>query len=173
MKPIITRTWAPKGQTPIIKTASLRWERRSVVGLIKCRPKGQTPKLYLRIFKNTISSKEVIRFFKDLKRHIKRGKLILLWDRLPAHRSQETTAFLDSQKKWLLVEWFPAYAPELNPLEYLWSCGKKKDLANLYTQTLTDLDWAIRKFKGRVRGSPNLLTGFLNASQLFKKELAS
>lgn len=166
LKPPIRRTWAPKGQTPVIKTGFIRWLRRSAIGLIKSKPDGSNPKLYLQIFKETIGSKEIIRFIKGLRRHIK-GKMILLWDRLPAHRSKELKDFLKSQKDWLEIEWFPPYAPELNPLEYLWSTGKNKDLANLYTETLVDIDRAIRRYKQRLRRHPNLLTGFLKASTLF------
>lgn len=166
------RTWAPRGQTPIIKTSAVRWLRRSVIGVIKSSPRGRQPKLYLRIFKGTIGSKEIIRFIRELRRHIK-GKMILLWDRLPAHRSKELKAFLEAQKHWLTIEWLPPYAPELNPVEYLWSTGKKKDLANLYADTLVDIDRAIRRYKQRVRRRQDLLTGFLKASTLFKKELAS
>lgn len=172
MRPTVRRTWAPKGQTPILKSTAIRWLRRSVIGLIKCTPFGRKPKLYLRIFKGTISSKEIICYLKELRRHIK-GRVILLWDRLPAHRSQELKEFLESQKHWLEIEYFPVYAPELNPLEYLWSTGKHKDLANLYAETLTDIDAAIRRYKQRLRRQPGLLTGFLKASTLFDKELTS
>ena len=172
LRPNLRRTWAPKGQTPILKAEVFALEKRSVIGLIKCTPSGRKPKLYLRIFKKTISSKEVIRFFKELRRHIK-GKLILLWDRLPAHQSKATKEHIDKQKSWLQVEYFPPYAPELNPVEYLWSSGKNKDLANLYAETGTEIDKAIKQYGRRVRGSPNLLKGFLKVSTLFNKELAS
>jgi len=167
LRPIVRRTWAPKGQTPIIKTSAVRWERRSVIGVITCTPKGRKPKLFLRIFKGTISSKEIIRFFKELVRHLKGRKLILVWDRLPSHRSKEMKEFLKTQKKWLKIEYLPPYTPELNPLEYLWSSGKNKDLANLYAENMVDIDKAIHRYKSRLRRQPHLLAGFLKASTLF------
>lgn len=170
-QPTVRRTWAPRGQTPIIQSTGSR-ERRSVAGTITCTPSARKSKLYLRIFKGTISSTEIIRYIKELRRHIK-GKLILLWDRLPAHRSGEVEEFLESQKHWLQIEWLPPYAPELNPTEYLWSTGKQKDWANLYAETTNDLDVAIRKYGRRVRRNPDLLKSFLKKSTLFDKELAS
>jgi transposase len=166
LRPIVRRTWAPKGQTPILKSAAIRWLRRSVAGLIKCSPLGRNPELYLRIFKDTIRTKEIILFLKEIRRHIK-GKLILLWDRLRSHRSKELKEFLETQKHWLMVEYLPPYAPELNPVEYLWSAGKKKDLANLYAETLTDIDASLRRYKRRIKRHPKLLTGFLKASTLY------
>jgi len=38
----------------------------------------------------------------------------LVWDRLGAHRSWLTKIHLADQKRWLEVEWLPAYAPELS-----------------------------------------------------------
>ena len=124
----------------------------------------------MRIFKGTVRSGEVIRYLKELRRHIT-GKIILVWDRLPAHRSKAVQSFLESQKKWLFIEWLPPYAPELNPVEYLWSAGKQKDLANLYTESIGDVDAALRRYRRRIGRQPTLLTGFLKASTLFKKEL--
>lgn len=75
--------------------------------------------------------------------------------------------FLETQKRWLKIEYLPPYAPELNPLEYLWSSGKRKDLANLYAEKLTDIDKAVYRYKSRLRRNPQILTGFLEASTLF------
>jgi transposase len=51
-------------------------------------------------------------------------KVVLLWDGLSAHWSQKMRAHLEQQRDWLTVERLPAYAPELNAVEYLWAnCG--------------------------------------------------
>lgn len=171
LRPVIRRTWAPKGQTPVICTTG-SWKKRSVIGIITCTPLATQPKLYLRIFKGTVGSKEIIRSFKGLRRHLKGNKMILLWDRLPAHRSDEVKDFLKTQREWLEVKKFPAYAPELNPLDYLWSPMKTRDLANLYLEAIDDIDSCIRKSARRIQRRPDLITGFLKASKLFEKELS-
>lgn len=168
-KPSVRRTWAPKGHTPLIFSPG-SGKSRSVVGLITATPYGRKPKLFLRIFPRTIRSGEVIRTLKELRRHTP-GILVLIWDGLKAHTSQATRRFLKTQRSWLRVYRFPAYAPELNPTEYLWSCGKNKDFAHLYVDTMDDLDIHIRKYKRRIRRQPDLLTGFLKKSSLFSKEL--
>jgi transposase len=53
----------------------------------------------------------------------------LLWDGLPAHRSTAMRAWLNTQRHWLVVEHLPAYAPELNPTEGLWSSLKAVGLS--------------------------------------------
>lgn len=165
-RPTVRRTWSPKGQTPIIESTG-SWKRRAATGLITCTPTGRKPKLFLRIFKESITYKEVIQNLKEIRRHIK-GKLLLIWDGLPSHRKKEVKEFLETQRSWLQVERFPAYAPELNPVEYLWSTGKNTDLANLYlSDGLEDIDTAVRKYKRRIQRNTDILKGFLKASTLY------
>jgi transposase len=118
------------------------------------------------MFRGAVRNPDFIHFLKRLRRHLRR-KLILLADRLPAHRSKNARQYFKSQKHWLTIEWFPAYAPELNPVEYLWSASKRKDFANFCPETSALLDKRIRQSIRRIRRKPNLLTGFLKASQLF------
>ncbi len=54
-------------------------------------------------------------------------KATLLWDGLPAHRSKVVRAWLRRQRSWLVVEPLPGYAPDLNPVEALWSNLKGVD----------------------------------------------
>lgn len=171
LKPTVRRTWSPKGQTPIIQSTG-SWRSRSIIGIITSTPNGRKPKLFLRIFKHTIKSPDIVRAVKELRKHVK-GTVILLWDSLSAHTSGETTEFLKNQKDWLTVKRFPTYAPELNPPEYLWSTMKGRDLANLSPNKIKDLDIHIYNSKKRIQRRPDLLNGFLKESSLFKKELSS
>lgn len=169
-RPTVRRTWAPRGQTPVISSTG-SWKSRSLIGIISCTSRGRKPKLFLRIHARTIRSREVTHAVKELRRHL-RGIIFLLWDGLKTHTSKETRAFLKTQRHWLRIYRFPAYAPELNPTEYLWSVGKNKDLVHLHVDTVNDLDTHIRRYKRRISSRPDLLTGFLKRSTLFKKELS-
>jgi transposase len=77
---------------------------------------------------------------------------ILVWDQLPAHRSTDMKAWLAAQTGWLQVVELPGYAPELNPVEPMWSAVKGKDLANYAATDLADL-WrcSCRKPNGSYR----------------------
>jgi len=46
-------------------------------------------------------------------------KMLLIADRLQAHKTPEVLAWLEGQQSKIEVFWLPAYAPELNPVEYL------------------------------------------------------
>lgn len=142
-----------------------------MTGLITVKPLAKNPKLYLQISKKPLKSKTFIGFLKHLRHHL-RGKMILVIDRLSVHRAKETTRFLKTQEKWLTVKWFPSYAPELNPVEYLWSAAKRKTLANFSPDTIEELEFQFKRGIRRIKRRPDILTGFLKASGLFKKELS-
>ncbi len=164
-RPTTRRTWSPKGATPII-TGTASWKTYSAIGLITCKPKGSKPKFFLRLFDKTIDRYKVMRFLKELRRHIK-GKLILIWDGLAAHRAKETTEYLKTQKHWLTVERFPSYAPELNPVEYVWSNSKRRELANFCPDGIDDLKKQTKRCVRRLQRNPNMLKKFLRASMLY------
>ena len=65
----------------------------------------------------------------ELRRFLAGEKATLLWDGLPAHRSKAMAAFLARQRDWLVVERLLGYAPDLNPVEQVWSSLKGNELA--------------------------------------------
>ena len=75
-------------------------------------------------------------------------------------------AWLNRQRSWLVVERLPAYAPELNPVEGLWSSLKTVELANLTGPSLAEvIDQAHRGIE-RVRHTPHLAYSFLRRTGL-------
>ncbi len=87
------------------------------------------------------------------RRHVT-GPVVVVWDRLAAHRS------------WLTVEYLPAYAPELNPLEYLWSTLKGKDVANYPADSIEQLDGHLRRSVRRVRRRRDMGLSFIKHATL-------
>jgi transposase len=107
-----------------------------------------------------------LKFLKELKIHMHGQKLLLFVDGLPSHRAQKVKEYLSIQKSWLRIERLPSYAPELNPIEYLWGAMKKKHLGNARTRGISALAGMIKKAKRKMNNS-ELLNGFLKASGLF------
>jgi DDE superfamily endonuclease len=87
-------------------------------------------------------------------------KATLLWDGLPAHRSQAMGAWLRRQRHWLVVEPLPADAPELNPVEPLWASPKGMELANLAGDTLDEVIAAAERGIARIRAAHHLAFSF-------------
>ncbi|NMC85725.1 MAG: IS630 family transposase [Anaerolineaceae bacterium] len=108
----------------------------------------------------------MIEFLKHLRRDFPRGKVILIWDGLPAHKSRLMRDYLDSQSRWLQVERLPGYAPDLNPVEPLWGNIKGRELANRCAEGLGDAAAALRRGMARVRRTPSLARGFLRHAGL-------
>jgi transposase len=50
--------------------------------------------------------------------------------------------YVDSTEGEIVIETLPAYAPELNPVEYLWAWLKRHALANFCPETLDELHCA-------------------------------
>jgi transposase len=73
-----------------------------------------------------------------LLRHLP-GKLLVVWDGLPAHRARVVGDFIRAQQGRLAVEWLPGYAPELNPLEYIWGYWKHHELPNFCPRDFAQL----------------------------------
>jgi transposase len=102
----------------------------------------------------------------ELRRFLGGEKATLLWDGLPAHRSTTMRAWIRTQRSWLVVERLPAYAPELNPVEGLWSTLKAVELANLTSLTLAEVIRQANEGIQRVRRTPYLAYSFLRRAGL-------
>ena len=88
-------------------------------------------------------------------------KATLLWDGLPAHRSKVVHTWLRQQRSWLVVEPLPGYAPDLNPVEGLWSSLKGVELANLAGERLDEVIAAAQRGIQRIRQTHHLPFSFL------------
>lgn len=166
-KPTVRKTWAPRGKTPILKVPG-GWTTRSVIGLITCSPEGNRPRLYFEALKGSVNAERFLAFLKQVKRRMGGRKLILVIDNLRVHKAKVVKEYLAQEKHWLTVEYLPPYAPELNPSEYIWSSGKRKDFGNADIENGKELDRRIRECGERASGDSKLLGGFLRASTLFK-----
>jgi hypothetical protein len=137
-----------------------------MVGIIITTPAGRNVRLFVRTIAGGLTAQETVRFLTELKRHMRGRKLLLIWDGLPAHRAQIVQRWLRRNASWLRVERLPAYAPELNPIEYCWGTMKKKHLGNLRADGMPALGHALRRAK-RAMNDSELLRGFLRASELY------
>lgn len=125
---------------------------------------------YFRLFPGTIRSPQVVEFLGLLLRHIP-GKLIVIWDGLRQHRSRMVREFVEEQGGRLALEYLPAYAPELNPVEYLWGYWKKHELPNFCARDFVHLSEVARLALRRMRRRPRLVRSFWRQASLFPPSL--
>ncbi len=127
---------------------------------------GLHAKLYFQVYEEAITSAEVIRFLKHLLHHIP-GKLLIVWDGAPIHRSKVIKQFLsDGAAARIHLERFPGYAPELDPEEGIWRHLKRVELRNLCCQNLKEIRRELRAACQRLRQKPHLIESCLRHSGL-------
>jgi transposase len=164
-KPFVCYTWAKRGHTPILLSTG-GWKHRTLVGTVLCRPDGTRARLVFTIQKKAMRARTFIRYLRKLKAHQRGRHLTLFLDGLPAHRAKLVGGWVAANTQWLEVHRFPAYAPELNPAEYVWSAVKRKDLGNRIAQTMTALERRLRQAMHRVAETA-VLRGCLKRSGLY------
>lgn len=165
-RPSVRRTWAPRGQTPVL-VAPFNWKRLSAIASLITTPAARRVGLCLRLQPGTVKQPQVLAYLKALKQHVRGRTVILLWDRLPAHRGRQVQAWIAQQSKWLSTEYLPPYAPELNPVEYFWSHLSRTDMAQFVGEDLDAVRRQARTAACRVRHRSDLGRAFLKHSGLF------
>jgi transposase len=158
-RPQRCRTWAPRGQTPVLQY-HFNWKSLSAIAGVTWW------NFYFRLFPGAIPSPQIIQFLAHLLRHIP-GKLLIVWDGLPGHRSRAVWQFVQQQRGRLWLEYLPGYAPELNPVEYLWSPWKQHELPNFCPTTFGQLSASARQALRRMRRRPTLVCAFWEQAELF------
>jgi len=161
-RPHRVRTWAPQGQTPVLRF-NFNWKSLSAIAGLTLR------NFYFQLHAGAIKGAQVVGFLRALHRQIP-GKILLIWDGAPIHRSRLVNGYLHEQRAWLHVERLPAYAPELNPVEYLWAYWKQHELANFCAKDIWELGHAASQALKRIRRRkrrPQLIAAFFTQAELF------
>jgi len=161
LRPLVRRTWAPKGERPVLYC----WDRRdrlSVIAGLTLSPRRRNIGLYFATHRQNVRADEVEAFVRAVRRQLGRP-LIVVMDRLPAHRSAAKRLAGDER---FVVEWLPAYAPDLNPVEPCWSHTKYGDLANYAPDDVVDLKIEAELALEAKRPDQRLLRSFFQAARL-------
>ncbi len=149
--PGVVRTYAPRGQTPILRVPLTR-DHLSAISAIT--PQG---KLFMRVQDDPFKGPAIVRFLRHLLGHIP-GKLLIIWDGLSAHHGKVVKAFLSAgAARRLHLERLPGYAPDLNPDEGIWHYLKHVEMKNLCCHDFTELRDALRKATARLRHKTDVI----------------
>ncbi len=151
--PGAVRTYAPRGQTPVLRLPLSRDHLAVISGIT---PDGR---LLMLVQDHPYKSPDIVRFLKHLLRHIP-GKLLVIWDGAPIHRGQAVKAFLaQGGARRIRLEQFPGYAPDLNPDEGIWNYLKRVELGNVCCQSLPHLRHHLRLAIARLRRKRSVIQG--------------
>lgn len=165
-RPVMRRTWGKRGVTPVVRSTG-SWKNISATGIVATTARMERVRALCTFTRGSVRKEHTVRTLKHLTAHIK-GAIALFWDGLAQHRARAVRNFLHTHKeRFVMVERFPAYAPELNPQEYIWASSKTKDFAGYVPEKESDLLLRARKSIKRIQCAPDILRGALRASGLF------
>ena len=138
---------------------SFNWPQLSLIAGVT------TWRFYFRFVPGAIKGPQIVEYLKALQATL-HGKLLIIWDGLPAHRSRVVRDYVESLDGHIQLERLPAYAPELNPVEYLFGYAKQRELANLCVQTIAEVRrYASRRLQSMQR-RPTLVRAFWQQAEL-------
>lgn len=165
MAPLLRRSLAPRGRTPILKHKGSHRDRVSLNAALSLSPREHRIALHFRTYrKEFVNNQRAAEFLRQLLRKV-RGKVIVVWDRGTMHRGPPIEELLARCPR-LSLEKLPSYAPDLNPVENLWNYLKYGKLANYAPKDVKELDGVALKHLRRTRQSPKRLRSFFRASNL-------
>lgn len=159
MLPGVVRTYAPCGETPLLKV--LLRKHLSVMSGVTVA--GQFVTLKRR---RSLTGQDSALFLRHLFQYLCQ-RLLVIWDRLNIHRAEEVKALLSgSWAERIHIEEFPAYAPDLNPDEGVWQHLKHVELRNLCCIDLDHLEVELTLAIRRMRRRPELIQSFFAGAGL-------
>ena len=151
--PCVVRTYAPVGQTPVLREQLPRDHLSAISGI------SLEGKLFMLEQKRAFKGEDVVRFLKHLLRRIS-GKLLVVWDGSSIHHGRAVRDFLASEASHRLqLEQLPGYAPDLNPNEGICKHLKYTELKNVCCKSLAELRVELRRSKERLRHKRYVILG--------------
>lgn len=163
--PLVRSSLARRGQTPRLSHAAQAQDKVSVAAALTLSPVRGHISLYYQDYPDLyVDAPLYSRFLRTLLQVV-RGPLVLLQDRGNMHQGPWIQAVVQDHPR-LRIEPLPPYAPELNPVEWLWQWAKDQQLANFVPANLTELDVAVCHELDQVRKDQHRLKSFFAAAEL-------
>ena len=165
MAPLVRRGWAPRGKTPIVRQRTRPHRKVSVIGALCVAPERDRVRLHFRLHRDAnVNARRTAAFLAQLDRQLG-APFVVVWDNLQAHRAIVVRDFLATHPHVRRV-FLPPYAPELNPIEYLWGHLKTNPLANLAMPDVDELADVARSHARSLQHRSDLLKSFVRHSPL-------
>lgn len=164
MAPLVRRTWSLRGQTPLLRQCGRSHQKVSAIAALCIAPSRDRLALYFRLYPAAnINAERAMDFLEHLQRQL-HTPIVLLWDSAQTHKGGLLHECVPPRSAHL--QYLPPYAPELNPVEYLWSWLKTNPLANDPAGDLHALTHRTRRAAYSVQHRQNLLRSFFRHTGL-------
>jgi transposase len=165
LAPLVRRTLAPSGQTPVLKQRGRHRDKVSLMAALCLSPQQQRVSLRFRTYcKSYVNNQRAAHFLRQLLRQV-RGRVIVVWDQGGCHKGQPIRELLQRHPR-LELHALPTYAPELNPVEQLWKHLKYDRFVNQAPDDVQQLHATVRGYLQRLRHKPARLQSLIRACKL-------
>jgi transposase len=150
------RSWAPVGQTPVIKRTGKRF-RVNMISAI-----SNPGMLRFRLFTGSFSGEVFIDFLGRLLRDGGGRKVHLIVDGHPVHRAKLVSAWLGRHADRIELHFLPGYSPELNPVELLNHAVKANAAGRRRPRSADELRAELYGYLRRRQRQPAVLARFFS-----------
>ena len=146
-------TWAPKGQTPVIRTTGSRYSLNLVSAI---SAKGA---MKFMTVKGRLTTDRFIEFLERLIKN-QENPVFLIVDGHPVHRSTRVRTFVESTQGKLRLFYLPPYSPELNPDEQVWNHLKNHRIGKSVIKSIEDMNKKVMSALRSIQRTPSLIMSF-------------
>jgi transposase len=148
------RSWAPIGQTPVVKRTGKRF-RVNLISAI-----SNQGMLRFRLFVGSFSGAVFIDFLRRLLRDCGGRKVHLIVDGHPVHRAKLVSVWVGRHAERIELHFLPGYSPELNPVELLNNDVKAGAAGRRRARSVVELTGELRAYVRRRQRRPEVVVGF-------------
>lgn len=152
--PVLGRTWAPIGKTPIVKVTGKRG------GFCISSAISPSGRMVFRIEKKRVNAQTHIDFLSKIILQHPNRKIIIIEDNAPAHKAKLVKEFEISNKKRMTIFHIPPYSPDLNPDEHVWAYLKAHELVAHQAKDTKELKNITKRKMQKIQASPSLINSF-------------
>jgi transposase len=150
------RSWAPVGQTPVIRRTGKRFR----VNMISAT--SNAGMLRFRLFVGSFSGRVFIDFLGRLLRDCGGRRVHLIVDGHPVHRAKLVSAWVGRHAERIELHFLPGYSPELNPVELLNHDVKANAAGRRRPRSAGELREELHGYLRRRQRQPEVLVRFFD-----------
>jgi len=157
MTPCVKKTWSPRGDTPAVPYRNRRQKKVSVLGAVALRPATGDLALLCDFHPDSyVRGEQAAAFLHRVLAEYPTGPVDVVWDNLSAHRAPIVKEVLAANPR-LTLHYLPPYAPDLNPVEWVWCLAKHHRMANHAIAEVDQLHAEAKRHLDDIADAPDLL----------------
>ena len=154
--PPLGRSYGLKGQTPVVVTSGQR-QSLNVISAVNAR--GE---FWAATYTGKLNKEAFVAFLENFMKG-RDGQIFLVVDGHPAHKAHVVSDYVGSLSGRLELHPLPAYAPDLNPDEFVWSHMKNNGVSKKPLKQNESLQKRIEQDLNRIKGNKRLVRSFFGA----------